>query len=190
MLTGESTHVHGVAVLPLTQWSEVVFMVKHTKPQYLSAEEAVGYIASGHRIFMTGNCSVPQKVLAALVERAKTLSNVELTQVLVISDIGYVAPELAGRLRVNSMFISTMCARPSTMAGPTSRRFCCRIFRACSATANVFRSTLHWCMSVRRMRTGFALLALRRASARPLPKSPTSLLPRSTCRCRAPWATA
>lgn len=106
MLTGKSTHVHGAAVLPLTQWSEVVFMAKNTKPQYLSAEEAVGYIASGHRVFMTGNCSVPQKVLAALVERAKTLSNVELTQVLVISDIGYVAPELTGRLRVNSMFIS------------------------------------------------------------------------------------
>ncbi len=76
------------------------------KTQYLSAEEAVQFIQSGHRVFMTGNCSVPTTLMAALVERVRQLSDVELVHLLAISDIEYAAPELAGHLRVNAMFIS------------------------------------------------------------------------------------
>ena len=71
-----------------------------------SAEEAVKQIQSGMRIFLTGNCSVPQTVLAALVERAPALENVEIIQVLSIGDTGYVSQEMAGHLRVNTLFIS------------------------------------------------------------------------------------
>ncbi len=69
-------------------------------------EQAVAAIKSGQRIFLTGNCSVPQKVLAALVERAPKLRDVEIVQVLTIGAADYVAPEMAGRLRVNTLFIS------------------------------------------------------------------------------------
>ena len=34
----------------------------------VDAQEAVQAVKSGNRIFMTGNVSVPQKLLAALVE--------------------------------------------------------------------------------------------------------------------------
>jgi 4-hydroxybutyrate CoA-transferase len=81
-------------------------MSRDKKTQYLTAEEAVGYIQSGNRVFMTGNCSVPQKLLDGLVDRAKDLTDVELVQLLAISDVDYVAPELEGHLRVNAMFIS------------------------------------------------------------------------------------
>jgi len=63
-------------------------------------------IESNIRLFLTGNCSVPQQVLAALTARAHELENVEITQVLTIGSAGYVAPELAGHLRVNTLFIS------------------------------------------------------------------------------------
>jgi acetyl-CoA hydrolase len=59
------------------------------------------------RIFLTGNCSVPQKILAALVEYAPELENVEICQALTIGPADYVAPEMEGHLRVNTMFISS-----------------------------------------------------------------------------------
>ncbi len=58
------------------------------------------------RLFLSGNCSVPQTVLGALVERARELSNVEIVQVLTIGPADYVAPDMEGHIRVNSLFIS------------------------------------------------------------------------------------
>jgi len=69
-------------------------------------EQAAGAIQSGQRVFLTGNCSVPQKVLAALVARAADLREVEIAQVLTIGSADYVAPEMQGHLRVNTLFIS------------------------------------------------------------------------------------
>jgi len=72
----------------------------------VTAEEAVRKIQSGNRVFLTGNCSVPQKVLAALVEYAPNLTNVEICQALSVGPADYVSPAMEGHLRVNSMFIS------------------------------------------------------------------------------------
>lgn len=71
-----------------------------------TAQEAVKAIKSGNRIFLTGNVSVPQKVLAALVEYAPNLKDVEICQALTVGAADYVSPEMEGHLRVNSMFIS------------------------------------------------------------------------------------
>ncbi|MGD0878890.1 MAG: acetyl-CoA hydrolase/transferase C-terminal domain-containing protein [Anaerolineales bacterium] len=76
------------------------------KSRVTTAEEAVKAIKSGDRIFMTGNVSVPQKLLAALVVCAPTLTNVEICQALSIGSADYVKPEMEGHLRVNSLFIS------------------------------------------------------------------------------------
>ncbi|HEY9151365.1 MAG TPA: acetyl-CoA hydrolase/transferase C-terminal domain-containing protein [Anaerolineales bacterium] len=72
----------------------------------VSAQEAVKSVKSGNRIFMTGNVSVPQKTLAALVEYAPHLKDVEICQALTIGGMDYVKPEMEGHLRVNTMFIS------------------------------------------------------------------------------------
>lgn len=72
----------------------------------VTAEEAVRQINSGDRIFLTGNCSVPQKTLAALVDYAPELTNVEICQALTVGPADYVKPEMEGHLRVNTMFIS------------------------------------------------------------------------------------
>lgn len=71
-----------------------------------SADQAVQAIKSHDRIFMTGNCSVPKELLAALVRRAPQLEDVEICQVLTIGPAEYVAPEMEGHIRVNSLFIS------------------------------------------------------------------------------------
>ena len=74
--------------------------------QTLTPERAVRAIKSGDRIFLSGNASVPQKLLAALVEYAPNLTDVEICQALSIGSSDYVDPGLAKHLRVNSMFIS------------------------------------------------------------------------------------
>ena len=71
-----------------------------------TAEQAVLRINSNMRVFLSGNCSVPQKVLEALTARAPQLSNVEIAQVLTVGPADYVAPEMEGHLRVNTLFIS------------------------------------------------------------------------------------
>ena len=71
-----------------------------------TAEEAVKVIKSGDRVFLTGNVSVPQQLLAALVKHAPNLQDVEICQALTVGSADYVSPEMEGHLRVNSMFIS------------------------------------------------------------------------------------
>jgi 4-hydroxybutyrate CoA-transferase len=72
----------------------------------VTPEEAVRNIKDNQRLFLTGNCSVPQKTLAALVEYAPQLHDVEICQALSIGPADYVDPRLEGHLRVNTMFIS------------------------------------------------------------------------------------
>lgn len=70
-----------------------------------TAEEAVKAIKSDNRVFMTGNVSIPKTVLNALVNHAPQVQNVEICQALTIGSSDYVAPEMEGHLRVNTMFI-------------------------------------------------------------------------------------
>src|SRR5574342_777793 len=71
-----------------------------------TAQEAVRCVQSGNRIFLTGNVSVPKQILAALVEYAPNLQDVEICQALTIGPADYVKPEMEGHLRVNTLFIS------------------------------------------------------------------------------------
>ena len=73
----------------------------------VTAQEAVQAIKSGNRVFMTGNVSVPQKLLLALVEYAPNLTDVEICQALSVGPADYVNPEMAGHLRVNTLFVSS-----------------------------------------------------------------------------------
>ncbi|HKZ44731.1 MAG TPA: acetyl-CoA hydrolase/transferase C-terminal domain-containing protein [Anaerolineales bacterium] len=72
----------------------------------VTPDEAVRAVKDGNRIFMTGNVSVPQKNLAALVKYAHQLKNVEICQALTIGPADYVSSEMEGHLRVNTFFIS------------------------------------------------------------------------------------
>lgn len=76
------------------------------KTVFCSAHEAVQAVQSGQRVFLTGNCSVPEVLVKALVERAPLLNNVEILQVLSLGCADYLRPDMEGHLRVNSLFIS------------------------------------------------------------------------------------
>ncbi|MBK9089779.1 MAG: acetyl-CoA hydrolase/transferase family protein [Holophagales bacterium] len=71
----------------------------------VSAEEAVQAVKSGDRVYMTGNCSVPQVLMKALIERAPFLTDVEVCHILTLGKTPYADPEFAGHIRVNTLFI-------------------------------------------------------------------------------------
>ncbi|MFZ6027627.1 MAG: acetyl-CoA hydrolase/transferase family protein [Chloroflexota bacterium] len=77
----------------------------------VTATEAVQKIQSGNRVFLTGNCSAPQKLLAALVQHAPELKNVEICQALSVGPAEYANAEMEGHIRVNTMFISANIRR-------------------------------------------------------------------------------
>ncbi len=69
-------------------------------------EAAVAAIESGQRVFLTGNCSVPRRLLDALVARAPSLERVEIVNVLTIGPAPHAEPAMAGHLMINTLFIS------------------------------------------------------------------------------------
>ena len=75
------------------------------KSKAVRAEDAVKVVESGNRVFLTGNCSVPQIILAALVKHAINLNNVEICHALTLGSADYVSHQMEGHLRVNSLFI-------------------------------------------------------------------------------------
>lgn len=79
---------------------------QHYASKLTTAEQAIAtHIHSGDRIFLTGNCSVPRTLVAALVARAPELENVEVAHALTVGPSDFTAPELAGHLRSNALFI-------------------------------------------------------------------------------------
>ena len=72
----------------------------------VTAGDAVKYIKSNQRLFLTGNVSVPHKLLEALVDYAPNLENVEIIQALTIGAQDYASPEMTGHLRINTIFVS------------------------------------------------------------------------------------
>jgi 4-hydroxybutyrate CoA-transferase len=72
----------------------------------VTAEEAVRQVQDEHRVFLTGNVSVPIKLLEALVEYAPNLKGVEIVQALTIGTESYASPSMEGHLRINTIFIS------------------------------------------------------------------------------------
>ncbi len=79
---------------------------QHYASKLTTAEQAIAtHVHSGDRIFLTGNCSVPRTLVAALVARAPELENVEVAHALTVGPSDFTAPELAGHLRSNALFI-------------------------------------------------------------------------------------
>ena len=98
----------------------------------VSAEEALLSVKSGDRVYLTGNCAVPQVLMKALIERAPSLTDVEVCHILTLGKTPYADPAFAGHIRVNTLFIGEGSARPSTRDGRTSPRSASRRFRSSS----------------------------------------------------------
>jgi len=73
----------------------------------VSAEQAVAEIASGDRIYVSGNAATPYVLLEALAKRKDDLQNVEVTHVLLMGDDPLSRPDAWGRFRHNSLFVGS-----------------------------------------------------------------------------------
>jgi len=70
-----------------------------------SADRAIRAIKSGDRVFLTGNCSIPNVLLKALVDYAPDLKDVEIAHALTMGSTDYVAEGMEDHVRVNTIFI-------------------------------------------------------------------------------------
>ena len=104
------------------------------KSHVVEAKEAVQAVKSGNRIFMTGNVSVPQKLLAALVDYAPDLKDVEICQALSVGPADYVGPTMEDTFGSTRCLSARMCAKPCRRVTQISRRFCSRNSRCYSRT--------------------------------------------------------
>jgi 4-hydroxybutyrate CoA-transferase len=75
------------------------------QPPTLTADEAVRLIESGHRVYLHEVAMTPHELLAALVRRADALRDVEVISLHTEGPAPHVAPEMAGHIRHNALFV-------------------------------------------------------------------------------------
>lgn len=73
---------------------------------YLSANEAVGIIKSGDRVFLHGSASTPVYLINTLLERYSELKNVEFVSITTLGNINFNKPEYTNSFFFNSLFVS------------------------------------------------------------------------------------
>ncbi|MGC2183573.1 MAG: acetyl-CoA hydrolase/transferase C-terminal domain-containing protein [Terriglobales bacterium] len=75
------------------------------KKKIQSADEALGCVRSGTRVYIQPGCAEPEALVEALMRRAPELYQVEIVHMMTMGCAPYVAPEMAGHFRHNAMFI-------------------------------------------------------------------------------------
>ena len=71
-----------------------------------TAEEAVGHIRPGNRVFVGTGCAQPEALIKALVARSSSLADVQITHLLTLGDAPYADKDLSQHFIVNSFFIA------------------------------------------------------------------------------------
>src|ERR1700741_1480408 len=75
------------------------------KKKLRTADEALGCVQSGMRVYIQPGCAEPETLVEALMRRAPELHDVEIVHMMTMGCAPYVAPEMAGHFRHNAMFI-------------------------------------------------------------------------------------
>jgi len=69
-----------------------------------TAEAAMELIKSRDSVYLHGGAATPQLFVDAFTRRTQALEDVVIHQILTLGDASYVAPELSGHVRLNSLF--------------------------------------------------------------------------------------
>ncbi|MCF7825176.1 MAG: 4-hydroxybutyrate CoA-transferase [Candidatus Marinimicrobia bacterium] len=72
-----------------------------------SAEEAMSLIKSRDSIYLHAGAATPQLLVDAFSKRAMELEGLTISHILTLGEAKYVAPEMAGHVRLNSLFTGT-----------------------------------------------------------------------------------
>src|ERR1041385_4207561 len=76
-----------------------------TASRWTTAEQALGRLRSGMRVFIGSGCSTPQKLVAALAARSADAFDVEIIHILTFGAAPYAKHELLANFRHNAFFI-------------------------------------------------------------------------------------
>ncbi len=79
--------------------------LSHYRSKVVSVEEAVSFVKSGDRIFISGNAATPLLLMNALAQRRDSLFDVELNHVLLLGDDPLAKPGMERHFRHNSLFV-------------------------------------------------------------------------------------
>lgn len=74
--------------------------------QYVSPQEALSHIQSGHRVFIHGSAHTPCYLLEHLAGEAARLKDVEIVSISVYGDMHVDKPSLHDHFHINSLFVS------------------------------------------------------------------------------------
>ncbi len=81
--------------------------LSHYESHLTTPDRAIEAIRPGMRLYLTGNCSVPRRLMEALVRQAPRFTPpIEIAQILTVTGSEYLAPGMEKHMRVNSLFIS------------------------------------------------------------------------------------
>jgi acyl-CoA hydrolase len=75
------------------------------KKRLKTADEALGCVKSGMRVYIQPGCAEPETLVEALMRRAPDVIDVEIVHMMTMGCAPYVAPEMVGHFRHNAMFI-------------------------------------------------------------------------------------
>src|SRR6187397_158840 len=73
--------------------------------RWTTAEEALGRLRSGMRVFIGSGCATPQKLVAGLAARSADAFDVEIIHILTFGAAPYAKSELLANFRHNAFFI-------------------------------------------------------------------------------------
>src|SRR4051812_12083653 len=71
------------------------------------ADEALTCLKSLMRVYIQPGCAEPETLVDALMRRGPELADVEVVHMMTMGCAPYVAPEMAGHLRHNAVFIGS-----------------------------------------------------------------------------------
>jgi acyl-CoA hydrolase len=75
------------------------------KSKVVSVDEAVSFVKSDDRVFISGNAATPLLLMNALAQRKDSLFDVELNHVLLLGDDPLATPGMERHFRHNSLFV-------------------------------------------------------------------------------------
>jgi 4-hydroxybutyrate CoA-transferase len=78
---------------------------KEYKKRLKTADNALGCVKSGTRVYIQPGCAEPETLVEALMRRGPDLFDVEIVHMMTMGCAPYVSPEMAGHFRHNAMFI-------------------------------------------------------------------------------------
>src|SRR5215469_10467715 len=75
------------------------------RSKLMRAQEAVGCVESGMRVYIHPGCAEPEALVEALMERAPYVKGVEIVHLLTLGTSPYCSPEMSESFRHNALFV-------------------------------------------------------------------------------------